>query len=75
MAKKPAPRPKATSAQAASRAGKVLSSPRSTKGEKSAAASVLSSRASGKITRQDSLFKIIGLGKSGVPGGLSRKKH
>jgi hypothetical protein len=67
--------PRASSAKVASTAGRVLRNPKSTKAQKSAAASALSQRGSGKITKGDSVFKIIGLGKSRVPGGLSKKKH
>ncbi|TAK23993.1 MAG: hypothetical protein EPO26_07950 [Chloroflexota bacterium] len=67
--------PKGANRVAASRAGKVLSNPHSTKSERSAAATVLSRRSAGKIVKGDSLFRIVGLGKSSTPGGLSTRKH
>lgn len=27
------------------------------------------------VTRDDALFRLIGIGKSGIPGGVSGKKH
>ncbi len=27
------------------------------------------------VTRDDALFRLIGIGKSGIPGGVSEKKH
>ena len=27
------------------------------------------------VTREDALFRLIGIGKSGIPGGVSGKKH
>ena len=27
------------------------------------------------VTRDDALFQLIGIGKSGIPGGISGKKH
>ena len=27
------------------------------------------------VTRDDALFRLIGIGKSGIPGGISGKKH
>ncbi len=27
------------------------------------------------VTREDALFRLVGIGKSGIPGGISTKKH
>ena len=27
------------------------------------------------VTREDALFRLVGLGRSGIPGGVSAKKH
>ncbi len=27
------------------------------------------------VTRDDALFRLIGIGRSGIPGGISAKKH
>ena len=32
-------------------------------------------RKSGIVTRDDALFAIVGKAKSGIPGGLSSRKH
>ena len=29
----------------------------------------------GPVTEEDALFRLIGIGKSGIPGGVSGKKH
>ena len=33
------------------------------------------SRKGGAFTKDDPLFKLIGIGKSGIPGGVSGRKH